>query len=63
LKLKGEAIAWLRYSFSYCSFFIHWTSILIIGIHMPFGEQSKKEPKKTCLWFSTVKISFSHWMF
>gem|GEM_PF-5886682 len=43
LKLKGGAIVWLRYSFTYCSFFIHSFSILIIGIHMPFGEDHSKK--------------------
>ena len=31
---------------SFYHFFIHSLSILIIGIHMPFGEESKKVIKK-----------------
>ena len=31
---------------SFCHFFIHYISIFIVGIHVPFGEKSKKTNEK-----------------
>ncbi|MFV0148650.1 hypothetical protein OBK08_11830, partial [Empedobacter falsenii] len=51
LKLKGGAMVWLRYSLFYIfissfHFFIHYISIFIVGIHMPFGEAHPKKHLK-----------------